>query len=285
MATLAAELATGPGALPKHEPKRKWTPIVLGVYSVLAILYVVFPIFIVILYGFNQSHTLLPQVVFKWQGFTLQWYREMFQIAGLTPAFLLSLKLAVSSTLISTAIGTLMALALVRYGFRGKGANEQVMFMAIASPEVVIGSALLGFFITISIIPQGFVTLLLAHVMFSISFVAITVRARLSGFDRHLEEAAGDLFATPFVTFTRVTLPLIWPGIMAGALMAFVLSIDDFVISYFVSGSRVTFPLWVFGATKVGLPPQVFVLGTLIFTFGLSMALLGQLYARVKRKS
>jgi spermidine/putrescine transport system permease protein len=268
----------------ERKVKTNWVRRLLGVYSILAILYVLFPIFIIILYGFNQSHTLLPQVVFKWQGFTLQWYREWNQIPGLTSAFWLSLRLALANTICSTIIGTLMALALVRYKFRGKGANEQVMFMAIASPEIVLGASLLGFFITLKIIPLGFPTLLIAHIMFSIAFVAITVRARLSGFDRSLEEAAQDLFASPWVTFTRVTLPLIWPGIMAGALMAFLLSIDDFIISYFVSGSRITYPIWIYGSSRVGLPPQVLVLGTIIFVFGLSLALIGQGWQAAKNR-
>jgi spermidine/putrescine transport system permease protein len=257
-------------------PRKRWTRFVLPTYSSLVVLYVVFPILIVILYGFNESHTRLPQVVFKWQGFTLDWYREIFSIPGLTPAFFLSLRLALSSMVVSTILGTLVALALVRYRFRGKIALEQVMFMNIAAPEIVLGASLLGFYITIQAATPvqllGFPGLLLAHVMFSIAYVAITVRARLAGFDRALEEAAQDLGATPWVTLRKVTLPLIWPAVMAGAVMSFVLSIDDYVVSSFVAGSRSTFPLWVYGASRVGIPPQVFVLGTLIFTVGLTIA-------------
>jgi spermidine/putrescine transport system permease protein len=278
--TAEASVKADPRSAPapvKRRRRKRWTRFILPTYSSLVILFVVFPILIVIIYGFNQSHTRLPQVVFNWQGFTLTWYRQIFAIPGLTPAFFLSLKLAVASMVISTTLGTLVALALVRYKFVGKTAFEQVMFVNIAAPEIVLGASLLGFFITIQGATQlhllGFPGLLIAHVMFSIAYVAITVRARLAGFDRSLEEAAQDLGATPWVTFQKVTLPVIWPGVMAGALMAFVLSIDDYVTSSFVSGSQVTFPLWVFGASRVGIPPQVFVLGTVIFGVAVAFAL------------
>ena len=145
------------------------------------------------------------------------------------------------------------------------------MFMNIAAPEIVIGASLLGFFVLANV-SRGFFTLFLAHVTFCIAYVAITVRARLAGFDRSLEEAASDLGAVPWVTFYRVTLPLIWPGVLAGFLMAFALSIDDFVISNFVYGNYETFPLWVYGAVRVGIPPQVFVFGTIIFLVGILVA-------------
>jgi spermidine/putrescine transport system permease protein len=246
---------------------------VLPVFSTAVVLYLLIPIAIMILYSFNQSHSALPQVTFHWQGFTTRWYREWNQIPGLTPAFFLSLKLGLLATAIATVLGTLLALALVRYRFRGKGVTEQILFLNIAAPEIVLGASLLGFFITINL-PTGFITLLLAHVMFSVAYVAITVRARLSGFDPMLEQAAQDLGATPWVTFWKVTLPLIAPGIMAGALLAFALSIDDFVTSNFVSGRVLTFPLWVYGAVKVGTPPQVFVLSTAIFTAGILIAVI-----------
>ncbi len=175
--------------------------------------------------------------------------------------------------MVAAILGTLLALALVKYRFRGKGVVEQTLFLNIAAPEIVLGAALLGFFITVNV-SRGFQTLLLAHVMFSIAYVAITVRARLSGYDLNVEWAAQDLGATPWVTFWKVTLPLIYPGILAGSLLAFALSIDDFVISSFVAGKSQTFPLWVYGAVRVGIPPQVFVLGTVIFTAGVIVAVL-----------
>ncbi len=185
------------------------------------------------------------------------------------------------STVIATALGTLIALALVRYRFRGRGVTEFVLFLNIAAPEIVLGASLLSLFITFGV-PRGILTIIIAHVMFNIAYVAITVRARLSGFDRSLEEAAQDLGATPFATFARVTFPLIFPGILAGGLLAFALSIDDFVITNFNAGTVQTFPLWVYGAVKVGIPPQVFVMGTLIFTGGVVLAAANVLLQRRK---
>jgi spermidine/putrescine transport system permease protein len=204
-------------------------------------------------------------------------------VPGLTPAFYLSLRLALTSAAIAAVLGTLLALALVRYRFRGKAVTEQILFVNIAAPEIVLGASLLGFFITLNL-PKGFVTLLISHVMFSIAYVAITVRARLAGFDRRVEEAAQDLFATPWTTFWKVTLPLIFPGVLAGALLAFALSIDDFVTSNFVAGTTETFPLWVWGAVKVGIPPQVFVLGTMIFFVGVACATITVVLERRRRR-
>jgi len=255
--------------------RRRWTRFILPVYSWLVIAYLVFPIAVMILYSFNKVTTGLPQVSFAWNGFTLQWYREWSNIPGLTSAFWLSVRLAIASTLFSTVIGTLLALALVRYQpprFRGKTLVEQTMFLNIAAPEIVLGASLLGLFITINL-ARGFVTLLLAHVAFSIAYVAVTVRARMTGFDRSLEEAAADLGANSWVIFRKITFPLIMPGILAGALMAFALSIDDFVTSNFVSGAATPFPVWVYGATRIGIPPQVFVFGTAIFTVGILCAI------------
>jgi spermidine/putrescine transport system permease protein len=284
-ASVAAEaptVATGRGRLPEPRKRRRWTTFVLPTYTGLVLVYLVLPIVIVILYSFNQSNAALPRVSFAWQGFTFRWYRELFQIPGLTPAFFLSLRLAAVSTVLSAVLGTLVALALVRHRFRGKGAMEQIMFLNIAAPEIVLGASLLGFFITLGL-PRGFFTLLIAHVAFSIAYVSITVRARLAGFDRSIEEAAQDLGADPWVTFRKITLPIIFPGVLAGALMAFALSIDDYVISSFVTGSQETFPIWVFGASRVGIPPQVFVFGTIIFMAGVSLALTSLILQTRKR--
>ena len=270
-ATTVESRAAGP-ARPR---RRRWTRFILPTYSWLVIAYLVFPIAVMILYSFNKVTTGLPKVSFAWNGFTLRWYREWSNIPGLTSAFWLSIRLAILSTVFSTVIGTLLALALVRYQgrrFRGKALVEQTMFLNIAAPEVVLGASLLGLFVTINL-ARGFVTLLLAHVAFSIAYVAVTVRARLTGFDRSLEEAAADLGANSWVTFRKITLPLIMPGILAGALMAFALSIDDFVTSNFVSGAAVPFPVWVYGATRIGIPPQVFVFGTAIFAIGILCAI------------
>lgn len=254
-------------APPVRARRRKWTYFLLPAFTTGVLVYLIIPIAAMVLYSFNVSRARLPTVTFRWQGFTTDWYRTWNQIPGLTPAFFLSLRLAFVSALVSTALGTLLALALVRYGFRGKGVTQQVLLLPIAAPEIVLGASLLGFFITLDL-PKGFLTLFIAHVTFSVSFVTITVRARLAGFDLTVEQAAQDLGATPWVTFWKVTLPLIFPGVLAGGLLAFALSIDDFVTSNFVAGSTSTFPLWVWGAVKIGIPPQVFVLGTMIFTAG-----------------
>jgi spermidine/putrescine transport system permease protein len=268
-----AEREAGP-ARPARHRRRRWTRFVLPAYSWLVIAYLILPILVMVVYSFNKVTTGLPQVSFTWNGFTTQWYREWSNVPGLTSAFWLSVRLAVASTVLATIVGTLLALALVRYRpprFRGKVLVEQVMFLNIAAPEIVLGASLLGLFVTINL-ARGFLTLLLAHVAFSIAYVAITVRARMAGFDRSLEEAAQDLYANGWATFRKITLPLIMPGVLAGALMAFAISIDDFVTSNFVSGSAVPFPVWVYGVTRIGIPPQVFVFGTAIFAVGILCA-------------
>ncbi|MGH3733576.1 MAG: ABC transporter permease [Acidimicrobiales bacterium] len=255
---------------------------VLPTYSWLVIAYLVFPIAIMIIFSFNKVLGGLQLVSFTWNGFTDQWYRQWSNVPGLTTAFWLSIRLALLSTIIATVLGTLLALALVRYrgrAFRGKVAVEQILFLNIAAPEIVMGASLLGLFITLSV-ARGFLTLVISHVMFSIAYVTVTVRARLSGFDRSLEEAAYDLGARPLTTFRLVTLPLILPGVLAGALMAFALSIDDYVTSQFVSGANAPFPVWVYGATRVGIPPQVFVMGTAIFVVGIGFALMSIVLSR-----
>jgi spermidine/putrescine transport system permease protein len=266
---------------PQRRRRRRWTRFILPTYSWLVIFYLVIPIIAMIVYSLNQSTTPTPNVSFAWQGLTTKWYSQWNQIPGLTPAFVLSLKLAAVTTVLASVLGTMIALSMVRYRFRGKALLEQVMFVNIAAPEIVIGASLLGLFVTINL-ARGFLTLVLAHVAFSIAYVAITVRARLAGFDRSLEEAANDLGANAWVTFQKVTLPIIFPGVLAGALMAFALSIDDFVTSNFVAGVNPTFPLWVYGATRIAIPPQVLVFGTFLFAVGLLLAVLSIVIQRRK---
>ena len=219
---------------------------------------------------------------FHWNGTTTEWYQQWNGLSGLTSAFWLSIRLAVASSVIATVLGTLLALALVRYRsrrFRGRVLIDQTLFLNISAPEIVMGASLLGLFVTLNV-ARGFLTLLVSHVMFSIAYVAVTVRARLAGFDRALEEAAADLGANAVTTFRRITLPLIMPGVIAGALMAFALSLDDFVTSDFVSGANVPFPVWVYAATRVGVPPQVFVFGTVLFMVGMLCAVASIVIAR-----
>jgi spermidine/putrescine transport system permease protein len=231
------------------------------IYGALAIAYMLIPIALIIVFSFNDP---AGKFNFTWQGFTLSHWAHPFEIAELTDALLLSLRLALLATLISTVLGTMIALALVRYDFFGRRASNYLIVIPTATPEVVLGASLLSMFLIYGL-SLGFTTLLIAHVMFCISFVVIVVRSRLIGFDRSLEEAAQDLGADPITTFRKITLPLIWPGIIAGAMLAFALSIDDFVVSNFTAGTEVTFPLYIFGAAQRGIPIQVYIIATMLF--------------------
>ena len=242
----------------------------LNLYAGLALVYLMLPIAIVLLFSFNDTTS---RFNFIWQGFTLKHWKDPFAFQDLTDALVTSIQIAVVSTIIATALGTLMALALVRYEFRGRGPVNFFIFLPLATPEVVLGASLLSLFISVGF-ARGFTSILIAHVMFNVSFVVVTVRSRLIGFDRNLEEAAQDLGANGLQTFMRVTLPLIAPGVLAGALLAFALSIDDFVITNFNAGSTVTYPLYIWGAARVSIPPQVNVLAAMIFLFTLAVMLL-----------
>jgi spermidine/putrescine transport system permease protein len=234
----------------------------LTVYSVLFFLYLLLPIAIVIAFSFNNP---TGRFNYTWQGFTLNNWRYWDGVPGLRGAIELSLEIAIVASLVATALGTLIALALVRYGFRGRGATNLLIFLPLSTPEIVLGASLLTLFLNLNV-AFGFWTIFIAHVMFCISFAVVTVKARLIGFDRHLEEAAMDLGANEWTTFRKVTLPLIAPAVLAALLLCFAVSIDDFVVTYFNAGARVTFPLFVWGAARVGAPPQVNVIGTAIFT-------------------
>jgi spermidine/putrescine transport system permease protein len=233
----------------------------LNVYAGLALVYLLTPISIILLFSFNEPR---GRFNFVWQGFSLDAWTHPFAVPGLLDAMKVSLEVAALSTLGATILGTMMALALVRYEFRGREPVNFFIFLPLASPEVVLGAALLSMFLSFGV-ATGFGTILIAHIMFNVSFVVVTVRSRLIGFDRSLEEAAQDLGANSFQTFIRVTLPLIMPGVLAAALLAFALSIDDFVITNFNAGPTVTFPLFIWGAARVAVPPQINVVAAMIF--------------------
>jgi spermidine/putrescine transport system permease protein len=256
-------------------PARAWTWLrrnALPLYAGLAVAYMLIPIAVIAVFSFGETPK--GKLTFGLDdGFTLDYWRTIFDIPELNEALLTSLRLAALSTVISTAIGTAMAIALVRHRFLGRRATNLLIVIPMATPEVVIGASLLSMFIYYTF-ALGFTTLLIAHVMFSISFVVVVVRSRLIGFDRNLEEAAADLGASPLTTFRTVTLPLLAPGILAAALLAFALSIDDFVISNFNSGTTVTFPLYVYGVSLRGIPVQVNALATLLFVVALVAAAL-----------
>jgi spermidine/putrescine transport system permease protein len=242
----------------------------LPVYSAIALLYLLFPIAIIIWFSFNDTHS---RFNFVWKGWTLRHWKDPFQVPGLLGALKVSIEIAAISTVIATALGTAMALAMVRYQFRGRAPLNFFVFLPLSTPEIVLGAALLSLFLTLNV-KTGFTTIVIAHVMFNISFVVVTVRSRLIGFDRSLEEAAQDLGANAWQTFWRVTLPLIAPGVLAAGLLAFALSIDDFVITNFNSGATVTYPLFIWGAARVSIPPEVNIVATMIFVFTVLIAIL-----------
>jgi spermidine/putrescine transport system permease protein len=233
----------------------------LSAYAGLALLYLFLPVGVVIAFSFNNPK---GRFNYTWDGFTWNNWTHPFGVSGIGSAIRISLEIAALASIAATVLGALMALALARYQFRGRGIVNLLIFVPLTTPEIVMGSSLLTLFLNQNI-ATGFATILIAHIMFNISYVVVTVKARLAGFDRHLEEAAMDLGANEWTTFWRVTLPLIAPGVLAAALLSFALSIDDFVITYFNSGSTVTFPLFVWGSARVATPPQINVIGTLIF--------------------
>jgi spermidine/putrescine transport system permease protein len=253
---------------------------VLTAYALLVFAYLLIPIAIVILFSFNNPK---GRFNYTWQGFTLDNWRNWDAVPGLRSSIVVSLEVAALTSIAATALGTLIALALVRYRFRGRGTTNLLIFLPMSSPEIVLGASLLTLFLSGSV-PLGFGTILIAHVMFSISYVVVTVKARLIGFDRHLEEAAMDLGANEWTTFRKVTLPLIAPAVLAAALLVFALSVDDFVITNFNAGTTVTFPLFVWGAARVGAPPQVNVIGSAIFVIALSVMIVNVI-AQTRRRA
>jgi spermidine/putrescine transport system permease protein len=262
---------------------RRW---LLGIWSALALLYLFIPVFIIVLFSFNANK---GRFNFTWQGFTLTHWAHPFADPDLAGALRTSLEIALIATLIATALGTFMAMALVRYRFRGRGAVDFFIFLPLSTPEVVMGAALLALFLTLNF-NTGFVTIVIAHVMFCVSYVVVTVKARLEGMDRHIEEAAMDLGATEWTTFRKVTLPMIAPGVAAAALLSAALSIDDYVITSFNAGQTTTFPLFIFGATRQGVPPEVNVLATMLLVavlvlMGLNVLIQRRLARREMRRA
>ena len=252
---------------------RTWA---LGAWSALALIYLFVPVAIIAVFSFNDPE---GRFNFTWQGFTLDHWSNPFADPSLAEALQNSVAIALISTTIATTLGTFMALSLVRYGFRGRSATDFFVFLPLATPEVVLGAALLGLFLTMGV-NTGFVTIVIAHVMFTISYVVVTVKARLEGMDRHIEEAAMDLGATEWRTFRKVTLPMIAPGVASAALLAAAISVDDYVITAFNAGQTQTFPLFIFGAARQGVPPAVNVLGTALLVIVLGLMALNVLWQR-----
>jgi len=260
---IGQRLVVGEQPAPENRPslRRRAGRLVLPIYTFLAVAYLFLPIAVMIAFSFNDPR---GRQNITWQGFTLDNYATIWGRPDIIEPMIRSLSVAVISTIIATVLGTLIGLALTRYSFRGRAPINMFIFLPMATPEIIMGASLLALFVSVGW-QRDLPTIVIAHVMFNISYVTVTVRARLAGFNRTLEEAAMDLGADEWTTFRKVTLPLIFPGILAAALLAFALSIDDYVITSFVAGQATTFPLWVFGVSRLGVPPEVNVLGTIIF--------------------
>jgi spermidine/putrescine transport system permease protein len=272
---------TEPAAPPVLRRRRRLTGGgMLYTYTWVIIAWLILPVLIMIAFGFNDTKGRYNQ---SWDGFTFKWYARVFALDDLTSALAISLVVAIVTMIVAGAMGTGIGYALGRYRFRGSGSVNLILFATMSAPELVMGASLLTFFVSLGVGP-GVVTITIAHIMFSISFVSIVVRARVLTLDRSIEEAAADLGASPWTTFWRITFPMILPAVTSGMLLAFALSIDDFVVTNFTAGTTVTFPLWIWGATRVGLPPQVNVMGTLIFLVGVLIAVVSSIRARPSRR-
>lgn len=267
---------------PMRAKRRRWTSYILPVFTITMIVYLASPVFMMIAYSFNAQplgNVDNPRQSAELVCCTLEWWKGIVDIDELNSALFTSVLVAIPAAFFATIFGSLIGITLGRYRFSGRGVTNFVIFLAIAVPEIVLGSALLSMFVSVNEVkpaglslPLGQLTITLSHIGFAIAFVAITVRARVQGMDSSLESAAQDLYATPVQAFFKVTLPLIAPGIVAGFLLAFVLSLDDFVITNFVNGTTDTFPTWVYGASRLGVPPHVNVWGTVLFSIGILIA-------------
>ena len=264
----------------RHRTTRWIRDHVIVAYGLLALLYLFLPIAVVFIFSFNKP---LGRQNSTWNQFSLDAWRNLCFDPSMCTSVGLSLRIALIATTIATLLGTLIAFALVRHRFVGRSTTNLLIFLPMATPEVVLGASLLALFLNVGL-PLGFVTITIAHIMFCISFVVVTVKARLLGMDPRLEEAANDLYATERQTFRYVTLPLVAPGIAAAALLSFSLSFDDYIITNFNSGSTLTFPMYVWGAALRGIPPQVNVVGSIMFFGSLSIVAVAQLAGRARRK-
>ena len=268
--------ADRPAASKPVRARLKWGDLSLRIVAGLVLLYLFLPIAVIVLFSFNKP---VGKFNYTWQGFTFENWLDPFKYPALTDALKLSLEIALISTLIALVLGSLLAIALVRQRFRGYRAVDTFVILPLTAPEVVMGASLLTLFLDLGW-AAGYTTILIAHVAFEVSFIAMTVRARVRGFDWTLEDASMDLGAGPVRTFFKVTLPLIVPGIIAAGMLSFALSLDDFIVTYFVSGSTVTYSLYVNAAVKAAVPPQINVLATAILLISLILLAVGTLYRR-----
>lgn len=251
--------------------------------GLLVLAYMLVPVGVIMLMSFNDSSQ--ARNLYAFQSFTFDNWLNPCAPAGMCAAVGRSIQIGLAATVIATILGTMAAFALVRHRFRGRAIANTVVFLPMAAPEIVMGSSLLTLFVAAGFGGQlGFWTILIAHVMFCLSFVIVTVKARLGGLDTNLEQAAMDLYATEAQTFRKVTFPLVFPGILGAALLSFSLSFDDFIISNLNAGQTVTFPMFVWGAAQRGVPMQVNVIGTVMFLLALGIVLAGQYSASRRAK-
>jgi spermidine/putrescine transport system permease protein len=249
---------------PRKSPLRWLSDHLVLIIGIMVLAYMFVPIGYIIALSFNQPSGRSASA--QWNSFTWGNWSSICEPQGMCSSLKLSFEVSITATILSTLLGTLLAFGLARHHWRGRGAANILIFLPMATPEVVMGSSLLALFIAAGFNGiLGFLTIVIAHVLFCLSFVVVTVKARLAGMDSRLEQAAMDLYANEWQTFSRITLPLALPGIVAGALLAFSLSFDDFIVTNFTSGNSVTFPLFIYGAKQRGFPAQVFVIGTLMF--------------------
>jgi spermidine/putrescine transport system permease protein len=266
-------------AAPQSSPFRWLSDRIVMIVGVLVLIYTFVPIGYIIALSFNQPAG--RSATAEFDSFTWNNWTSICEPSGLCTSLRLSFAVSITATILATILGTLMAFALVRHTFRGRGASNLVIFLPMATPEVVMGSSLLAMFVGLSLDSLlGFTTIVIAHVMFCLSFVVVTVKARLIGMDQRLEQAAMDLYANEWQTFRLVTLPLAMPGIVAAAMLAFSLSFDDFIVTNFTAGQSITFPLFVYGAKLKDFPPQLFVVGTLMFFISFIFVIGAELWRR-----
>lgn len=254
---------------------------IIVIAGLLTLAYMILPNIVVMVFSFNKPN---GRFNYSWQRFSVDAWKDPCGVADMCGSLSLSLQIAVWATVGATVLGTMIAFALVRYRFRARGAINSLIFLPMAMPEVVMAASLLTLFLNMGA-QLGFWTILIAHIMFCLSFVTTAVKARVMSMDPRLEEAARDLYAGPVQTFVRVTLPIAAPGIAAGALLAFALSFDDFIITNFNAGSTVTFPMFVWGSAQRGTPVQINVIGTAMFIIAVLVVLAGQLIANRRKNS